>query len=322
MTAGATLSQLLPAILPGLAEYPYDQFRAYPARARGEQRAPWQAYLLSRLAAMDADPQWSLFGRAGPGAPLLLAARTARWDLEHFGFPIASLIAAYCPDQPELRVRTAALLDESLTALRAGGVRFVSARVHGDQLDVIHALEDAGFRYFETAIWPIAKTTEPAGEPDVRVRRLEADELPRAARLAAEHGYHRTHFHCDAGFDPVAVQQMYAKWFTSAWEAGDLIAAIDAGGELAGVFDVRVERELSAHLGWTYGRMRFVAVDGSVRGQGLGRALFHGSIRMVTALGAHYLDSAYSSRNHTSVRLHADNGFRPVYEEPTFHLWL
>jgi hypothetical protein len=43
---------------------------------------------------------------------------------------------------------------------------------------------------------------------------------------------------------------------------------------------------------------------------------------MMQGMGAEYLDSGYSTRNHPSARLHADAGFRPVYEESTFHLWL
>jgi RimJ/RimL family protein N-acetyltransferase len=318
------LPELLPAILPGLSEYPYDQFRGYPARPAGDGGpAPWESYFLARLRRMGEDPEWAVFGRSDPGQPpLLLAARTAQWDRDHFGFPIASLIAPYCPDHPALRDRVRGLLDDGLTALRRAGVTFVSARVSGDQLDVMHALEDAGFRFYETAIWPVTAAPAIAARDVPRVRPLVASEVPRAAQIAAKHGYQRTHFFCDAGFDREQVEQMYAKWFQTAWDAGDTIAAIESDGALVGVFDVRLEAELTAHLGWTYGRTRFVAVDESVRGRGLGRLLFSGSMQMLRSLGAQRVDSAYSSRNHASAALHAEAGFRPVYEEATFHLWL
>jgi GNAT superfamily N-acetyltransferase len=323
-TAGVDLQDLLTAILPDLAAYPYDQFRGYPARrAGGGERAPWEAYFLARFSAMADDPEWALFGRSEARSPaLLLAARMAQWDRDHFGFPTASLVAPYCPDHPELRDRVGALLDDCLAELRRVGVTFVSARVNGDQLDVVHALEDAGFRFYETAIWPVATAQAIAERDDPRVRPLSASEMPRAAQIAAKFGYGRTHFFCDAGFDREQVELMYAKWLQTSWEAGDTIAAIDADGALVGVFDLRIERELSAHLGFTYGRTRFVALDESVRGQGLGRELFGGSMQMLTSMGAERVDSAYSSKNHASAVLHCEAGFRPVYEEATLHLWL
>lgn len=315
---------MLPAILPGLSGYPYDQFRGYPARPVGNGgRAPWESYFLARLKQMAEDPEWAFFGRSEAGHPaLVLAARTARWDRDHFGFPLASLVAPYCPDHPALRDRVSGLLDDCLSELRRAGVKFVSARVNGDQLDVMHALEDAGFRFYETAIWPVATAEAIPGRDDPRVRLLTASEMPRAAQIAAHHGYRRTHFFRDAGFGREQVEQMYAKWFQTSWDAGDTITAIESDGALVGVFDLRIERELSAHLGWTYGRTRFVALDESVRGQGLGRVLFGGSMQMLKAIGAERVDSAYSSKNHASAALHCEAGFRPVYEEATFHLWL
>lgn len=320
--AGAQLEELLPSIRAGLADYPYDAFRGYPARPQGDGRAPWESYLLARLQAMADDPEWTFFGRSGPDGPLLLAARTARWDQELFGFALASLVAPYCPDQPDLRSRTSALLDGCLAHLRARGVKFVSARVNGDQVDVLHALEDAGFRYYETVSWPVAGTAVLAHERDPRVRLLDDCEVQHAALLAAEHGYARSHFHRDPGFARKHVDAMHAKWITTASQAGEPITVIETDGEVAGVFALRIDREMSAHLGWTYGRMRFLALDARVRGQGLGRALFQGSMHLMKAMGADQIDSGYPTKNHLSGRLHFESGFRPVHEEATFHLWL
>jgi len=136
--SSAQLEALMPQIAAGLDEYPHDQFARYPARGERDGRAPWEAYLLTRLRRIAEDPEWTLFGAAG-GAPLLLGARTARWDLEHFGLAISSLAPLYCPDRDgRLHERTRALLDACLAELKDGGVRFVSARVDGDQLGVIH----------------------------------------------------------------------------------------------------------------------------------------------------------------------------------------
>jgi GNAT superfamily N-acetyltransferase len=312
---------MLPSIAAGLDRYRYDQFRRYPARGAEDRCAPWESYLLARLGRMADDPEWAFFGAAGPPA-LLLGARTARWDLERFGFPISSLGALYCPDQAGLQARVSAVLQECLAELRSEGVKFVSARVNGDQLDVLHALEDAGFRYYETVVWPVVATGAITAPADCGVRLLTESEVPRAAQIAAAHGFARTHFLCDARFDRERVEAMHARWITTAWQAGDPIAVVEADGEVAGVFALRMDAELSAGLGCSYGRMRFLAVDASHRGRGLGKALFEGSMRLLQEMGADYIDSGYPTKNHLSARLHVDTGFHPVHEEATFHLSL
>ena len=321
---GAQLGELLPAIAAGLGTYPYDQYRHYPAppaRHNGG-RAPWEAYFLARLERMAADPEWTLFADGAAPAPLLLGVRTAAWDRRNFGISTASLAALYCPDQPTLGERIGPLLEECLAALRTAGVRFVSARVNGDQIGVIHALEDAGFRYYETVLWPVATPAANTFTADPRVRLVADAEIERAAQLAADHGYGRTHFHSDPGFTAAQAGGMNAEWVRTSWRAGDPIAVIESGEGIAGVFVMRVDRELSAHLGATYGRMRFLAVDAQARGQGLGRALFGGAMSLLREMGAQHVDSGYTTKNHASAKLHNESGFSSVYEEATFHLWL
>lgn len=321
---GAQLQALLPAITADLGAYPYDQYRHYPARPQHAGRAPWEAYLLARLERMAADPDWSFFARADGPAPLLLGARSAAWDRENVNVAAASLGALYCPDGPDLRRRIGALVQECLAALAAAGVTFVSARVNGDQLDVIHALEDAGFRYFETAVWPVAPLARTAPAHDPRVRLLADADIERAVQLAADHGYRRSHFVRDGGFSAEQVRRLNGAWIRTAWQAGEPIAVIESasGTDIAGVFALRLDRELSLHLGPTYGRMRFLAVDAEARQQGLGRALFAGAMSLLRDMGADHVDSGYTTKNHLSARLHSQTGFLTVYEEATLHLWL
>ncbi|MDP1846721.1 MAG: GNAT family N-acetyltransferase [Solirubrobacteraceae bacterium] len=321
---GDPLRALLPAIAAGLGAYPYDQYRHYPARTPRDGRAPWEAYLLARLERMAADPDWSFFTRSDGPTPLLLGARSAAWDRENVGVGAASLSALYCPDGPDLRRRTGSLLRECLAALAAAGVTFVSARVNGDQLDVIHALEDAGFRYFETAVWPVAPLTGTAPARDPRVRLLVDADIERAMQLAADHGYRGSHFLRDGGFSREQVRRLNGAWIRTAWQAGEPIAVIESesGTDIAGVLAFRLDPELSSHLGSTYGRMRFLAVDAEARRQGLGRALFTGAMSLLRDMGAEHADSGYTTKNHLSARLHSQAGFLTAYEEATLHLWL
>jgi hypothetical protein len=43
---------------------------------------------------------------------------------------------------------------------------------------------------------------------------------------------------------------------------------------------------------------------------------------LMSTLGSTWLDTGLASRNHPSARTTITSGFRPVYEEITFHRWL
>ncbi|MBA2608653.1 MAG: hypothetical protein H0U92_06930 [Actinobacteria bacterium] len=318
----ADLDAMMPAIREALQGYPYDKFYSYPAR-RGEAGRPgWVRHFVSRLEEIADDSQWRMFGNVTSAGPLLLAARTARWDREHLGFPLSTISVLLAPDEPDLRTRTNALLRECLSHLVEAGVKFASARITGDHLDVAHAFEDAGFRYIETVVWPVASTENTAHPADARVRLLEDRDIELAANLAARHSYPRTRFYSDGRFAKQQIGQMYAGWVKTAWHAGDPVLVVESDGIPAGVFTCRMDSQLSADLGVMYGRMGILAVDAEQRGKGLGKALFHGCVCVLHKLGAQYVDSGYSTKNHVSARLHAREGFDSKYEETTFHLWL
>lgn len=306
-------------ILLKLSSYPYDAFRNYPSREAAGRRPGWESHFRSRLGRMIDDPEWSFFGRPPPGGPALLAVRTALWDRAHFGFSMSAVSPVYCRGGAD---QMSDLLRECLAELSRAGVGLVSARINGDQTPLVHAFEDAGFRYYETVLYPVASTASLPGSRDPRVRLLAASEVERAAEIAGRHAYRRSHFYCDPAFAPEQIDQMYAKWIRTAWEAGDPIAVIESDQTVNGVFAFRIDDTLSTDLGYTYGRMRFLAVDAKARERGLGGALFRGCMHLMKAMGADYVDSGYPTKNHLSARLHGKNGFHPLHEESTFHLWI
>jgi L-amino acid N-acyltransferase YncA len=115
---------------------------------------------------------------------------------------------------------------------------------------------------------------------------------------------------------------MYAKWVQTAWKNQDFIGIVEDDGRVAGYFVCKMDQDLSDALGFKYGRMRSLALDGKIRGKGLGIALFEGVMILMKELGAEYIDSGYASKNHVSARLHVKTSFYSVYEEVTFHQWL
>jgi L-amino acid N-acyltransferase YncA len=314
---GAAARDVVSIVSAGISGYRFDQYLNYPAQDRNR----WAAYLLSRLQKSLGDPEQTFYVADSPDGPVVLAARVAAWDRDHFGFGMGGIRCVIAPETETARPTIDALFSQCLNDLRSRDVRFASARIHGDQIAVTHSAETAGFRYFESILWPVrASRAEVSLEPDVRL--MEERDLDGLMKLAVGNSYTRGHFYCDSGFDHIVVDSMYAKWLETAFRNGQPVTVIDFEGRCVGFFVVGIDESLSAALGVRYGRLQSLVVDGRIRGRGLGVKLFHGTLELLTAAGVEQIDSGYSAKNHLSARIHAKDGFFTVYDENTFHIWL
>ncbi len=299
-----------------LAQSPFDPFRHYPALHADPPL--WQGYWRQRLTQLAADPHVHFLTHDA----VILAVRDSTWDRNHFGFGMATLQVLLAADVPDLQQQLAVLLLEARALLHDKQVRFVSTRVNGDQLPVLHALEDAGFRYMDNVIWPVAPTAHLPDDPDPRVRVMNARDLPRVVELAQRWAYPRGHLYCNTGFAKRDVDSMYGRWLETAWQNQTPLAVIEEEGHVQGFFQFSVEPEGQTPLGYRYGHMRLLVLNGEMRGRGMGHALFHGAMVLMKRMGASHIDSGYSTKNHVSARVHARNGFASAHEEVTLHLWL
>ena len=318
VTAGGTpTSELVASVSAALGNYRFDQYLNYPAI----ERDGWAGYLLARLAKSLSDPEQSFYVEDSPDGPVILAARVSAWDRDHFGFPMAAVRCVIAPDTEKAKPALGAVFSTCFSDLRERGVRFASGRFHGDQINVTHAAETAGFRYIESILWPVR-----ASPPDVSlvqdVRLMEERDLEGLKTLAVGNSYTRGHFYCDPGFDKSTVDSMYAKWLETAFRNKQPVTVIDYEDQCVGFFVVGIDEALSAALGVKYGRLQSLVVDGRIRGKGLGIKLFHGTLELLTAAGVQQIDSGYSAKNHLSARIHAKDNFFTVYDENTFHIWL
>lgn len=308
----ASIAKLRTSIGNALQGYVHDQYALYPSR----KTDGWISYALTRLDQSLANQEYLLFHRAGN----VLACRISRWDAEHFGFGMAmvSLILTQKGGGPTV----GELLAECLSALRAKGIRFVSARIAGDDAEAIHAFERQGFRYYETIIWPVLPLEGKELSSLGGVRPMAEGDLERVLEIAGKHQFKRSHYHTDEGFDPKRVDEMHAKWARTSWQNKEPVAIIESDGNVVGYFAFKIDKVLSDALGYQYARMRSLTLDPSFRGKGLGKRLFGGAIAMMREMGAEVVDSGYASKNHRSARLHVQHGFESVFEEITLHLWL
>lgn len=314
---GISPAELRSRMTQGLADFRFDHYLHYPA----SRPDAWQDLLLSRVDSLLASGDSTLFWSADDRGESLVAARVSAWDAEHFGFPTAGVQVVYTRGSYGGSLRLA--FDDCIAALSDRQVAFVSARIHGDQLEAIHHFESNHFRYYENIVWPVVSTATVAGSPnDAAVRLMTEADLAAVVRIAEQHQYPRGHFHCDPGFAPGAVDPMYGKWVRSAWERKQPVLVVDFDGSAAGYFALEMSEGTSKSLGYRYAGMRSLGLDARARGQGLGIALFRGALSWMKTQGAEYVDSGYATKNHVSAKLHVRTGFTSVYEEVTLHRWL
>jgi len=313
-TIDSESDSMLAAIRRVLPRYPFDQYRRYPATGPDA----WQGLCLERLRSAAASNS-HLFFRDGDQVHLV-GCRISDWDREHFGFAMAAINWAIHPNVAKSAAVLSRLVADCLAALRQRGIKFVSARVDGDDLAMIHALEAAGFRYYETILYPASRFRPRVDRSGIRF--AADDEIDRIADLARRGQYPRGHFYSDIAFDKSRVEAMYEKWIHSSRSNNRTIAVAEVDGRIGGYFEFMMDTELTRFLGPCYGRMTSLALDPDVRGRGIGSRLFAATMQLMYDMGAAYVLSEYATKNNLSSRLHVENRFFPLYESVLFHRWL
>lgn len=315
--ASVDANNLLEAISSLIASYQFDHYQNYPA-ATGSR---WQTYRVQRISRILQDKDSMVYSEMADGHPVVLVSKHSAWDTDHFGFKVARIDLIHSHETPASNQACARLLKTLLADLRKNNVKFVSVRAHGDMLNTIHHLENQGFRYFETTMWPTAACKKVEFSTD-GLRLMQADDVPAVLKIAEKHWYRGSHFYADSNFSPKAVDQMYIKWMETSARNNEPVVLVEHENKIAGFFNYKIDQELSQALGFSYGRMRALQLAESARGLGLGRKLFQGTMGIIKADGADYIDSGYAARNHLSARLHTMSHFYSAYQEILFHQWL
>jgi ribosomal protein S18 acetylase RimI-like enzyme len=232
------------------------------------------------------------------------------WDSEHFGFPIAKVVAhtltessvdeidAWCIDQGIRCLYFVAGPDDSETSrlAAAGGfqvvdVRITTRRSYEGLLDLDH------------------------GPEEVTIREATDADLKYARQLAAR-SHRISRFYFDGRFPKDRCDALYEAWVERAARDPErrlFIPVVD--GEPVGYYvlpPVGPDAE---------GHGELVAIDERHRGKGWARAMYFGVYEQLAARGVRTQRGAYSYRNLTAIRLHEKIGFRIAEVQVWHHKW-
>ena len=300
-----------------LPQYKYFQYRNYPAN----NSKCWQDYYLYKLEQIpDLKDTYCYFDFYN-NEPYIINFCVKEWDKELFGFYLASASIIYTPYKINSDFFKNFLNNCLRSLVSQKNVKFVSVRINGDNLEVIHIFEELGFHYYEDVIWPVLYVSDESKYESDDVRLMNQYDLEEVEDVARNYQYQRGHFHSDKNFDLDKVNELYAKWIRTYFYNQNPITIIKYNNKIVGYFVLMKDEILSKYFGKIYFRMRSLALNGEVRGKGLGLKIFKRSISIMRDMGAEIIDSGYSTKNHLSAKLHNKTGFNSVYEEITLHKW-
>jgi hypothetical protein len=317
-----TVRHLEPADLaclePLVQAYQYKSYRNYRVLPRKAQTAVMMSEVEATLTHADGVV---IEHRSSEGHAVVIA-RVLAWDSTFFRIPMARIEYVLASDRSWATQGVRAMND----ALRARGIKHVSARVDIEDLTTMSALEESGYRLMDALVTYI---TRPRKEPPNAVREVGAirayrpEDGPQLISIAAEayRGF-RGRFHLDPNIPDERCDAFYEEWAKQSVAhtmADTVLVSEAADGQLLGFLAFRKRQPVSSVGG----------VD--VYGGGLGACrrdapgAYAGLIRAGT-VWAHERDGVAECQtqnyNFPTIRIYEAVGAHYVRADYTLHCWL
>lgn len=330
----------LDAIAPLVTAYPFKPYRNFRVFSRSiEARV-----LIADVAATVGHLEGAAILADHGDARAVVTWRRLGWDSAFFGIPMAriehviasalepsSLHTAKSPrlhaSKPSCLQASMEGIDACLDALRADGIRHVSARIDCADVSAIGALEARGFRLMDglvTYIWRPGRDQAAAAVRDRgRIRLLEPRDSEALLELttAAYRGF-RGRYHLDPHVPDERADALYVEWARQCLSkemAETVLVSEGADGKLLGFLAFRRREPVST----TTGTPIFGAGLGAGRSDAPGA--YAGLIRAGTRW-AHdrggVAECQTQNYNFPTVRIYEAVGARYVRTDYTLHAWL
>jgi GNAT superfamily N-acetyltransferase len=247
---------------------------------------------------------------ADAGATAAAPCELLEWDSEHFGFPIARVLADTLTESsvPEI---DAWCLDRGIRCLY-----FVATPDDSEtsRLAAAHGFQVVDVRIITRRSYEGLLDLDP-GPEEVNLREATDTDLEYARRLAAR-AHHSSRFYFDGRFPKERCDALYEAWVERAVrDPGRRVLIPVVDGEPVGFY-------LLAPIGpGTEGHGELVAIDERHRGKGYARAMYFEAYRYCAERGVRKQRGVYSYRNLTAIRLHEKIGFLIDEVQVWHHKW-
>jgi hypothetical protein len=318
LIARALSSDELVLVDPLVQDYPFKAYRNYRVLPRTAQAAVMRAEIADTLAHRDG----LVLHLKDDDSNAFAVGRLLDWDSRFFGVPMGRI--DYLLGSHRRLVESA--LEHITDALRARGVRHVSARLDVADIEQVAMLEAAGFRLMDSLV---TYTTRPRKEPPNpvrevgRIREFRPEDSAELLSIAEEayKGF-RGRFHLDPHIPNDRCDAFYLEWAKQTVNrtmADMILVSEGVDGRMLGFLGFRRREPVSSVGG--------VPVFGG--GLGACRAdtpgAYAGLIRAGT-IWAHEHDGVAECQtqnyNFPTVRIYEAVGAHYVRAEYTLHRWI
>jgi hypothetical protein len=311
----------LPLVDRLVAAYPFKLYRDYRVWSRTRQTAIMSAEVARSL---ESDQAGALVAGGDEDVAVALF-RGLEWDSRFFGVPMARLDWLLRGVQTSPGTLSAAV-SGTLDILRARGVRHVTARSDVADMDLVAALEAAGFRLMDGLVtyYTHPRGPAPTSVREVgRVRPLEPADVDEVLAITQEayHGF-RGRFHLDPHLPADRSAEFYLEWARQCCAgrmADRIVVADDGTGNLHGWASTRRIEPASTVGGVTL----WAGSLGACRRNRPGA--YAGLIRALAAenhAAGDVTETQTQNHNIATVRIYDAVGARYVRSDYTFHAWL
>ena len=246
-------------------------------------------------------------------------ARFLEWDSTFFARRIASALIA-----PE--GLGAAQASGASTALTAGDVvgivewcrteriECLYVLIDGNDVDALHAIEDAGGRLVDVRVMFERKLDARAGASPATVRPSKPADIQPLRTIASQSHTH-SRFYADHHFPRARCDELYATWIEKSCRGwADQVFVAEHAGAPAGYLSCHVRDEGRGEIG-------IVGVAREAQGHGLGRDLVAAALHWLGERGVPRVTVVTQGRNIVAQRLYQSMGFRTSTMHCWHHLW-
>ena len=273
-------------------------------------------------------PEVAAWTVATPEGAGVAAWQPLPWDTEMLGVPAGRipLLAVAAPrGEPRLEIARR-LVGEALERIRAADAAYVGVRVDARDIELVQALEEAGFALVDGILRFAREATageRPPHRPQgVRIREARsADALP--LRRIAEAGFVYDRFHNDPIVPAEVADRLHGVWIENgvAGTVGCGVLVAEAAGEPAGFFLLAEDATAARGLGTGIGTLVLISVDSRFRRRGIARALTEASVQHLAGRGNAIAEVGTQVANLPASSVYLAAGFRLVRTSVSLRWW-
>ena len=261
------------------------------------------------------EPEWRLVRHMDPAGRLLGFAQWKRlaFDSALYGFPmgrVRSVVSRHDDSRTE-----EALLKDVIAQARAIGIEHLHLRAPSAAWSLLWAAQAAGFRVIAGQTYFLRSDGRAGRDAAHRAPRIRAgvpSDLPVMQRITREAFSDGTRFHLDPALPRATAETVHARWIENAVNGtmADQVLVAELKRAVVGYVTCLCDRPLQKRTGVRMGEINLIAVDASVRGRGVGRALVEAAWRWFRAHRVPAVTVNTESTNLPAIRVYLASGFR------------